>query len=343
MTLPAPLPAFERPQSGPLVDRYGRAHTYLRVSVTDRCNYRCTYCMPAEGLKWLPRTELMTYEELTRVVGAFVRLGVRRVRLTGGEPTVRQDLVTLVAHLAAIPGLDDLSMTSNGERLAGLAGPLARAGLRRVNISLDTLDPEQFRALTRTGDLRAVLAAIDAALKAGLTPVKINAVMARSVNEGQVVALARHFGPLADRVQVRFIETMPFRDAARVHLPAAEMRAMLAEHYTLEPLEAPQGGGPARYWRLRESGLAVGFISPITEHFCQACNRLRLMVDGHVRTCLSRDDTPSLRDLVRAGADDAAIEAALREMVWAKVAGHEAHLDGDAFRAFEGVMTAIGG
>ncbi len=339
MTLPVAIEGAERPTSGPLVDRFGRVHTYVRVSVTDRCNYRCTYCMPEQGLDWMPRAHLLTYEEITRIVGAMARMGVRRVRLTGGEPTIRSGIERLVASLRALPGVDDLAMTTNAHLLASKAEGLAAAGLVRLNVSLDAVDAEVFRTVTRGGDLQRVLAGIDAAVAAGLTPVKINAVIVRGLNEAQVPAMVEHFAAYGDAVEVRFIEYMPFGGVSerKQHVPAAEMRAMLPP---LEPLGRGQGGPAVRY-RLA-SGQVVGFISPITEHFCEACNRLRLQADGHLRTCLSRDKTPSLRDLLRSGADDATLEQALRTMVWQKVAGHQAHLD-EGFRAFEGVMTRVGG
>ncbi|MCB9680377.1 MAG: GTP 3',8-cyclase MoaA [Alphaproteobacteria bacterium] len=333
------MPGLTLPATGPLVDPFGRVHTYVRVSVTDRCNYRCTYCMPAEGLDFKPRETLLSFEEIERIVTVLHRLGIRRVRLTGGEPLVRRGLHHLVARLAAL-GLDDLAMTTNGELLGRRADELARAGLRRVNVSLDAIDPGVFAAMSRGGDVQRVLAGIDAARAAGLTPIKINAVMVAGTNDDQVLPLVRAFADHADDTVVRFIEYMPFGDARRQHLPAAAVRDVLARHYTLEPV-GPGPGGPAVDWRLVETGQRIGFISPLTEHFCQACNRLRLEADGHLRTCLSRDDTPSLRDLLRGGASDDDLDAALRRMVWGKVAGHEA--DAAVFRAFEGVMTRIGG
>ncbi len=340
MTLP-PRALHAMPTEGPLVDAFGRAHTYLRVSVTDRCNYRCVYCMPAEGLAWMPREHLLTYEEIGRVVGVFRALGITRVRLTGGEPTVRRDIVQLVQRLGAL-GLDDLAMTTNGHVFAQRAEAFARAGLRRVNISLDTLDPEQFTRITRGGDLARVLAAIDAARAAGLTPVKINAVVVRDENEDQVERMVDHFAPHAADTVLRFIEYMPFGADARRNVPSAALRERLAQRFTLVPHDGVQGVGPSKNWRIAETGLVIGFISPMTEHFCHLCNRLRLAADGHLRTCLSRDDTPSLRDLLRSGASDEALARAVRAMVWGKVAGHEAHLE-DGFRQFEGVMTRIGG
>ncbi|MEZ4318711.1 MAG: GTP 3',8-cyclase MoaA [Myxococcota bacterium] len=339
--LPSPVPDLVQPTEGPLIDRFGRAHTYLRVSVTDRCNYRCTYCMPAAGLDWLPRADVLSYEEVARLVGVFASMGVKRVRLTGGEPTLRRGIVELVGMIASTPGIVDVSMTTNGHALAKQAGALAKAGLTRLNVSLDTLDPERFSAITRGGDVRAVLAGIDAALEAGLAPVKINCVVVQGVNDGDLVALVEHFSARPG-TQVRFIEYMPFdgNGGRKQHVPAAALRAKLAERYTLAPLP-PAGGGPSRDVQL-DNGMVVGFISPITEHFCDTCNRLRLQADGSLRTCLSRDRAPSLRDLLRGGASDAELEKAIRTQVFAKVAGHEAHTDGD-FRVFEGVMTRVGG
>jgi cyclic pyranopterin phosphate synthase len=247
--------------------------------------------------------------------------------------------------LAAIPGIRDLALTTNAHLLARMAPALKEAGLTRVNVSIDALDPEIFREVTRGGDVHRVLAGIRAALDAGLRPVKLNCVVVRGVNDGEPLKLVEHFRDEPD-VPIRFIEYMPFDkvDGRKHHLPAKEIRAALAERYTLEPLGRPAGGGPAVNWRLAETGQVVGFVSPITEHFCDACNRLRLQADGHLRTCLSREAAPSLRDELRAGLDDQGLERLLRERVWGKVAGHHAHLEeGEGFGAFEGAMTAIGG
>lgn len=343
MSLPPRLPGAERQSDGPLLDPYGRVHTYLRLSVTDRCNYRCTYCMPADGLQWMPREHLLTFEESTRIVRVLAGMGVRKVRLTGGEPTVRRGIEDLIANLAQIPGIDDLSMTTNGHRFARRAERLAAAGLQRINVSIDSVDPDQFRAITRGGDLGRVLASIEAALALGMTPVKLNCVIMRDTNDAQVLEMVQAFESRPE-VVIRFIEFMPFSDVdrRRRHVPASEMRERLGEHYTLEPLGRPRGGGPAVEWRVAETGQRIGFISPITEHFCEACDRLRLQADGHLRTCLSREAAPSLRDLLRGGLTDEALAEVLRDRLWSKVAGHEAHLDGD-FRAFDGSMTSVGG
>lgn len=344
----------ELPRTGALLDRFGRLHSYLRISVTDRCNYRCVYCMPAEGLAWMPRKELLTYDEIGRLVAIFAGMGVRRVRLTGGEPTVRRDILELVRRLGAIPGIEDLAMTTNGHLLGPLAGQLAAAGLRRVNISIDSLDPDRFGRLTRGGNLAAVLQAIDAAVAAGLCPVKLNMVVIGGENDGEIVAMARYAAERAASVVLRFIEYMPFADRWHTSVPSARIREILSAAYRLTPAAAAEcgpGAGPARYWLARplegsspgDSGppLRLGFISPITEHFCAACNRLRLLADGQLRTCLAHEDNPGLRDLLRSGASDAEIEAAIRRIVDGKPAGHEAEALGG--RNFQGVMTAIGG
>jgi len=344
MSLPTRLtPASPVPADGPLADPFGRVHTYLRVSVTDRCNLRCTYCMPSEGLDWMPKSTVLTFEELTRVVETFARLGIKKIRLTGGEPTIRKGIVELIARLSAIDGIDERAMTTNAMRLRTLAQPLADAGLSRVNVSIDTLDPERFAEITRGGQLQRVLDGIDAAIEAGLTPVKLNAVILRDVNDHEVVDLVRRFADRPD-VVVRFIEFMPFSAVERRkrHVPAAEMRRRLGEHWELLPVPSDRHGGPAVDWQLGEGGPRVGFISPITEHFCQACNRLRLQADGHLRTCLSREATPSFRDLIRAGISDEALEVAIRSRVWGKVAGHEADLD-ETYRPFDGDMMSVGG
>lgn len=334
-----------------LVDRHGRLHTYMRVSVTDRCNFRCVYCLPAEGHAWLPRADVLTYEEIVRIVRVMAPSGLRRVRLTGGEPLLRRDLVELVGALAAVPGIDEVSLTTNAFGLADRARALADAGLRRVNVSIDSLDDARFSAITRGGSLASVRSGIAAAHAAGLGPVKLNMVVMRGVNDDEIVPLARAClpgGALAGACEtvLRFIEYMPFEGRWHENLPARDIRARLAE---AGELDADHGGlpgvGPATYARWRPDGsadgLRVGFIAPLTEHFCARCNRLRLLVDGHLRTCLGYERTPSLRDLVRGGATDDELLAAIAAIVQGKPAGHLAELEGGT--AFEGVMTAIGG
>ncbi len=328
-----------RPDGPALLDRFGRQHTYVRVSVTDRCNYRCVYCMPAEGMSWIPRADVLSFEEIARIVGVMASMGVRRVRLTGGEPTVRRDIVALVRALAAIPGIDDIAMTTNGQALGALASPLAQAGLTRVNVSIDSLDPGRFSRITRGGDLAAVLAGIAAARAAGLLPIKLNVVVMAGENDDEIVSIARAFQPHAADTIVRYIEYMPFEGRWHQNVSAAEMRRRLAEIGPVLPSAERGGGGPAKYWTV--GGLRVGFIAPLTEHFCATCNRLRLQADGHLRTCLGYEDTPSLRDLVRSGGSDADLRGAIQAIVLGKPAGHAAETEGG--RNFEGVMTAIGG
>jgi len=327
--------------TAPLVDSFDRIHTYLRVSVTDRCNYRCVYCMPAEGMSWRPRDELLSYEEIARLVFVFARLGIRQIRLTGGEPTLRSDITDLIAAISQIEGIDDLAMTTNGHTLGKLAPRLAAAGLTRINVSIDSLKPERFSEITRGGKLARVLAGIDAARAAGMVPVKLNAVLLRGVNEDEVFDLIEYCAATDGEVQLRFIEYMPFEARWHQCVPAAEVRERIGARYAIEPDSLKVGGGPARTWKIPTLGVKVGFISPLSNRFCGSCNRLRLMVDGHLRTCLAHEDTPSLRDLLRRGASDDQLERAIRLMVMGKPDGHHCEVDGGS--VFEGIMTGIGG
>ncbi len=310
----------------PLLDGFARRVRYLRVSVTDRCNYRCTYCMPEDLGKEIgfePKSAVLTFEEIVRVVSVFARLGVRKVRLTGGEPTVRRGLVELVGMIHAIPGIDHVAMTTNGHLLADLARPLAAAGLSSVNVSLDTLDPDRFHALTGRGELARVLAGIDAAVAAGLR-VKTNAVALAGTNESELVALVTD--AWARGATPRFIEHMPMSDgqlyAHERPLSAAAIRAVLEP--AIGPLISAQRAdadpGPARYWRTPHG--EVGIISAMTEHFCEACNRLRLTATGDLHACLGHDDAISLRDVVRHGGDDGDLIRAIGGAVSGKRAGH---------------------
>ena len=261
------------------------------------------------------------------------------MRLTGGEPTIRRDLPRLVSALAAVPGIDDISLTTNAHRFATQAKALRAAGLSRVNISLDSLDPKRFGEITRGGDLGAVLAGVEAARAAGLTPIKINMVVMKGVNDDEVLAMARWCLPHRADTILRFIEYMPFEGRWHENVSAADMRAKLGELGELKTVDERLGGGPAKYWEV--AGLRVGFIAPLTEHFCASCNRLRLLADGHLRTCLAHEETPSLRDIVRKGASDDELAGTIRAIVRGKPAGHEALTEGGRF--FEGVMTGIGG
>jgi len=306
----------------PLVDGYGRVHRDLRISVTDRCNYRCTYCMPQEGMEWLPRHEVLSFEEIERVAHLVVeRYGVRSIRLTGGEPTVRAHLPVLVGKLAAL-GVD-LALTTNGASLRLLADDLAAAGLDRVNISCDSLDVQRFEALTRRDDLPRVLDGVEAALEAGFDPVKLNVVVMRGVNDDEAVAFAAYG---RDRgVTVRFIEFMPLdgdhRWAGDKVVPAAEIVAAVHAAFPLEPVTS--GSAPAERWRYLDGRGEIGVIASVTQPFCASCDRIRLTADGRLRSCLFATDETDLRALLRSGADDAALASAVEAAVAAKGAGHQ--------------------
>ena len=319
----APVPGA----ADPLLDRFARRVRYLRISVTDRCNYACTYCVPEDGVAHRLRAELLSFEELTRLVTVFAELGVRRIRLTGGEPTVRAGFVDLVARVRAVPGIDEVVMTTNGHRLAELAGPLAAAGLAGANVSLDTVDAERFAALTGGGDLVRVLAGIDAARGHGLA-IKLNAVALMGTNDHELAALCEL--AWARGVVMRFIEHMPLSAGALYQanreLSAAAIRARLEDVFgALVPASPDRGiAGPARYWALAaDPRREVGIISAMTEHFCDDCNRLRLTADGQLHACLGHDDAVSLRDRLRAGGSDDDLRAAIAGAVAGKRAGHD--------------------
>lgn len=340
----APLPPHVVVRAGqPLTDPFGRRIDYVRVSVTDRCNLRCSYCMPAEGMRWIPQAEILSYEEIVRIVGVLAASGVRRVRLTGGEPTVRRELDQLVRRLAAIPGVDDIALTTNGLRLRELARPLAGAGLTRFNVSLDTLDPVRFATLTRGGDVARVLDGIDAVLELRLPrPTKVNCVVVGGRNHEDAVALVRRFE--GRDVVVRFIEYMPFTDqegwSSGGYVPLAQVRDVLVRELGIEPGANVAGSGPAEYWAVPGGTVRVGFIHPVSEHFCAACNRVRLTATGELRPCLGHLGSVSLRDVIRAGGDDDALRAAIAQGLSAKPERH--HFVEDPSEA-KGGMSAIGG
>ncbi len=329
------------------LDSFLRPIEYLRVSVTDRCNLRCVYCMPPEGVPQCPHDAILRYEEIEIIVRAAAELGIHKVRLTGGEPLARLGLSDLVRRLAAIPGIDDLSMTTNGTLLARHAQELKDAGLKRVNISLDTLRPDRFTAITRRGRLEDALAGIEAAHRVGLEPVKLNMVVMRGVNDDEVVDMARK--TISDGWQVRFIEWMPVGESGgdltgestAQGVMAAEIRATIeATLGPLEPASVDVGGGPARYYRLPGASGTVGFITPISEHFCQHCNRLRLTADGQLRPCLLSDFEIDLRTPLRQGAGTTEIKALVQQAITLKPERHHlAEGNGAAARA----MSQIGG
>jgi cyclic pyranopterin phosphate synthase len=288
----------------PLADQFRRPITYLRISVTDRCNLRCVYCMPEKGLPWIPKPEILTFEEIEHIVRAAAAIGVRSIRLTGGEPLVRQDLPRLVAMLAAIPGIDDIALSTNGIMLEQMIDELVAARLRRVNISLDTLREDRFFAIARRKGLDKVLAGIEAAIRAGLEPVKINCVIMRGRNDDELIDMAELTRDRA--IFVRFIEVMPVEDnldlQREAYVSADEMIARISEHGQLLPTEGPGGNGPARYFAFPGARGAVGVISPLSHDYCDRCNRVRLTADGRLRLCLFGDHHIDLRTPVRSGA-----------------------------------------
>ncbi|SNR52386.1 GTP 3',8-cyclase MoaA [Paracoccus sediminis] len=311
--------------AAPLIDPFARPITYLRVSVTDRCDFRCVYCM-AEHMQFLPKAELLTLEELDRLCSAFVGLGVQKLRITGGEPLVRRNIMgffhAMSRHLGA--GLEELTLTTNGSQLGRFAGELADCGVRRVNVSLDTLDPDKFAAITRWGRLPQVLDGIRAAAAAGLR-VKINVVALRGVNDGELFDLVRWCGDQGH--DLTFIEVMPMGDLGNEdrldqYWPLSDLRARLAERFTLMDL-AERTGGPARYVRLRETGQKIGFITPLTHNFCESCNRVRLTCTGELFMCLGQEDNADLRAPLRASGDDAVLIDAIRAAIANKPKGHD--------------------
>ena len=313
----------------PLVDPFARAITYLRVSVTDRCDFRCVYCM-AENMVFLPKQDLLSLEELDRLCSAFVAKGVRKLRLTGGEPLVRRGIMTLFAslsrHLAA-GALDELTLTTNGSQLSKYAGELAAHGVKRINVSLDTLDPDKFREITRWGDVDKVLAGIDAAQGAGLK-VKINAVALKGVNEDELASLLEWAHGRG--MDLTIIEVMPLGDIEESrldqYLPLSMVRARLSERFTLEEIDY-RTGGPARYVRVKETGGRLGFITPLTHNFCESCNRVRVTCTGTLYMCLGQNDAADLRTPLRASESNDALYAAIDEAITRKPKGHDFVID----------------
>ena len=312
----------------PLIDPFGRAISYLRVSVTDRCDLRCTYCM-AEDMTFLPKADVLSLEELERLALAFVRLGTRKLRLTGGEPLVRRGVMTLFERLGRHigQGLDELTLTTNGTQLARFADDLAAAGVRRVNVSLDTLDPDRFARITRWGRITQVLDGIAAAACAGLH-VKINAVALRGENEDELADMLAWCGDRGH--DLCLIETMPLGDVAGdrtdQYLPLSLVRSRLQERFTLSP-STHATGGPARYYDVAETGGRIGFITPLTHNFCESCNRVRLTCTGTLYLCLGQDDQADLRRVLRSGAGDDALDDAIRAAISQKPLGHDFVID----------------
>jgi cyclic pyranopterin phosphate synthase len=318
----------------PLIDPFRRAITYLRVSVTDRCDLRCVYCM-AEDMTFLPKREVLSLEELDRLASAFVRLGVRKLRLTGGEPLVRGNVLGLIRSLGRhlqTGALDELTLTTNGTQLARHAEALAAAGVRRINVSLDTLNPDKFAAITRWGRLQKVQEGLQAAKAAGLA-VKINCVALKGINEDEFDRMIEWCGE--EGFDLTFIEVMPLGDLGGEiggerrldqYLPLSLVRARLAQRWTLSDLDY-RSGGPARYVRVAETGRKLGFITPLTHNFCESCNRVRLTCTGTLYMCLGQEDAADLRAPLRASDDDALVEAAIRAAIDRKPKGHDFIID----------------
>ena len=312
--------------TAPLIDPFASAITYLRVSVTDRCDFRCTYCM-TEHMTFLPKADLLTLEELDRLSSAFIRLGVRKLRITGGEPLVRKGILTyfqaMSRHLET-GALSELTLTTNGSQLTRFAPDLAALGMRRINVSLDTLDPKKFAEITRWGRLSQVLDGIDAARAAGLR-VKINAVALKGVNDDELFPMVDWCA--REGHDLTFIEVMPMGDMGEAdrldqYWSLKDLRARLATRFTLTDL-AERTGGPARYVRLEETGQKIGFITPLTHNFCESCNRVRLTCTGELYMCLGQEDRADLRAPLRASADDAALDQAIRAAIARKPKGHD--------------------
>jgi cyclic pyranopterin phosphate synthase len=308
-------------------DRFGRDINYLRISVIDTCNLRCVYCMPVRGLTFVPSEELLTADEIERVARAAVTVGFRRVRLTGGEPTLRPDIVDIVRRVAQVPGIADVAMTTNAILLPRLARPLQEAGLTRINIHVDTLDPERLKRIMRFGTLSEIQAGIDAAEEAGLTPLKVNCVVARGYNDGDVVEMARR--TLEKGWHVRFIELMPLGNGEAAHValsqfvPSRETRERIES--ALGPLHALPNANPSdesRNYRFAGAPGVVGFISPVSEPYCGTCNRMRLTADGRFHLCLLHDDELDVKRLLRAGGSEADVAAVLARAVGLKPTGH---------------------
>jgi GTP 3',8-cyclase len=323
ITLPA------TPASAPMIDPFGRHVSYLRVSVTDRCDFRCVYCM-SEHMTFLPKKDLLSLEELDRLCSAFVAKGVRKLRITGGEPLVRKNIMWLFRSLSRhlkTGALEELTLTTNGSQLPKVAQELADCGVKRINVSLDTLDPDRFKAITRWGEFGQVIAGLDAADKAGLK-VKINAVALKGVNEFEIADLVRFaHGRGAD---LTLIETMPLGDIdgdrTDQYLPLSIVRARLLDQFTLEDIPY-RTGGPARYVQVKETGGRLGFITPMTHNFCESCNRVRLTCTGTLYMCLGQDDAADLRKPLRASADDALLSKAIDEAIGRKPKGHDFIID----------------
>jgi cyclic pyranopterin phosphate synthase len=330
-----------------MIDQYNRNINYLRVSVTDRCNLRCKYCMPKEGLSRIGHNDILRYEEILRVVRSGIRLGISKVRITGGEPLVRRGIVDFITRLKSVPGLADISLTTNGVLLKQFAGDLFSAGIRRINISLDSLDTEKYAAMTRGGDLNTVLAGIREADRVGFAPIKINTVAISGFNDDEILTFAAH--TFDKPYQVRFIELMPLGRAGddnhSHYLSNDVVMGVIRQAYTLEALNGQKKNvdGPARLYRIAGGRGSIGFISPVSRHFCHACNRLRLTADGHLRACLLTDEETDLKRPLRDGCSDSELEDLIRQAIMKKPLGHTMINEEHHLRKCVKEMVTIGG
>lgn len=324
-----------------LIDPQGRHITYLRLSLTDRCNLRCFYCLPKGAKGFSTPREWLDFDEIERVVAAFASLGVSRIRLTGGEPLARPDITSLIARIAAIPAIDDLSLSTNATLLAHTARPLKEAGISRINVSLDTLRADRFSTITGGGELQPVLDGLAAAREAGLAPVKINMVAMRGINDDEFADMVRYCGD--NNFTLRLIETMPVGSGGQMasehYLDLNTVRRQLSDTFNMVPGAMP-GGGPARYMQVVDSNLKVGFITPISQHFCETCNRVRLSAEGVLYLCLGQEHSVDLRPLLRSGASDEVLQAAIIKALALKPAQHDFNEQPEKIVRF---MSKLGG
>jgi cyclic pyranopterin phosphate synthase len=327
----------------PLTDTFNRKITYLRISVTDRCNLRCVYCMPEAGLPWIPKDEILSYEEIVRVVRAAAQIGVTSIRLTGGEPLIRRDLDRLVAMIAAVPGIDDIALSTNGLMLAEQAQGLRDAGLTRVNVSLDTLREDRFFTIARRPGLERVLAGIEAAFDVGLGPVKLNCVAMRGQNDDEIEAFAEMTRRRA--IAVRFIEVMPVEEnvglQSGAYISATEILDRIRAIADLQPVQGPLGNGPARYYAFDGAPGTIGVISPLSHDYCDTCNRVRLSADGRLKLCLFGDHHIDFRTPLRDGAGEDVIISLFRGAMYVKPERH--HLDVGTTASAMRALSEIGG
>ena len=330
-----------------MIDRYNREINYLRISITDRCNLRCMYCMPKEGMSLIGHDDILRYEEILRVVKVAVKLGIVKVRVTGGEPLVRKGIVDFLASLKTIDGLKDISLTTNGILLEAFAKPLFDAGIKRINISLDSLNPQKYASITRRGDLKVVLKGIEEAFRTGFSPVKINVVVIKGFNEDEVLDFARL--SFEKPYQIRFIELMPIGkvgiDNNGKYISNDSVIERIESFYTLDPVagNSKKTDGPARLYRMRHGLGEIGFISPMSHYFCESCNRLRLTSDGYLRACLLSDEEVDLRGPLRVGCSDLELEDLIRTIIAKKPKRHDISYDKIHIKKCVRDMSSIGG